>query len=67
MGADIFNLLSMMTKTKVVVPTMLDNIWRILEYTGVPMKMFLVNFGLENFNWMLAVEPAEEASEEGLR
>lgn len=48
----IFNHLMMMTRTKVVVPTKLNNIWKILEYTGVPMCMFSVNFKPENFNWM---------------
>lgn len=42
-----------MTHTKVVVLTMPDNIWRILEYIEVPMRSFTINHGPENYNWTL--------------
>lgn len=37
-----------MTKTKIIVPTMVDNIWRILETTGVNTRSFSLNIKLEN-------------------
>lgn len=46
----IYNHLIIMTRTKVVTPSMPDNIYRIMEYIGVPMRMFSVNFRLEQFN-----------------
>lgn len=46
----IFNHLCIMTRTKAVLPTILDNIWWILEYTGMPMRMFSINFQLEYYN-----------------
>lgn len=54
-----------MTWTKVVVPMMPDYIWCILEYTGVPMRSSLVNFGPKNYKWTLP-SVTEGASEEAL-
>lgn len=44
---------------QVVVLTMLDNIWRMVEYTGVPMQMFSINFSPEQLNWMFSTESTE--------
>lgn len=45
----IFNKLCTISRTKQVVPTMPDNIWRILERAGVPMDSYALNFGLEQY------------------
>lgn len=42
MGTNNFNHLTTMNWTKAVVPTMPDNIRRIVEYTGVLMRMFSI-------------------------
>lgn len=42
-----------MARTKQVVPVIPDNVWHILEMVGEPMKLFLSNFGLEQYVWML--------------
>lgn len=42
-----------MSRTKEVMPTMPDNIWRILEATEVPMKSFSLNHGPKQYNWIL--------------
>lgn len=49
----IYNHLVIMTRTKAVTPTMPNNIYYILEFAGVPIRMFLANFGPEHFNWTL--------------
>lgn len=40
-----------MMRTKLVIPIMPDNIWRILETTGANMGSFVLNFRLENYNY----------------
>lgn len=39
-----------MTRTKLVMLTMPDNIWGILEKTGANMGYFALNFGPKNYN-----------------
>lgn len=46
----IFNYLCPMSKTKQVVPTMPDNIWRILEAAKVLMKSFALNHSPKQYN-----------------
>lgn len=44
-----------------------DNIRRILKYTGVPMRIFSVNFGPQQFNWTLSAAFAEGLLEDELK
>lgn len=61
----IFNHLFTMTCTKQVVPTMLDNIWCNLDYTGVLTGSFALNQSPKNYNWMLP-NALQETSEDRL-
>lgn len=63
----IYSNLVTMTRTKAVTPSMPYNIYRILEYVGVPMRMFSVNFWPEQFNWTLPTPSTERRSEDELR
>lgn len=53
----------MMTRKKQMVPSMLDNIWRILEKPTVTMGSFALNHGPENYNWTLFDAPEEASAE----
>lgn len=56
-----------MNQTKAMVLTMPNNIWRILVYTGVPMRMFSLKFGPKQFNCTLSTKSVEGLPEEELR
>lgn len=62
-----YNHLVSMTRTKAVTLTIPDNIYHILEFTGVAVRMFLANFVLEQYNWRLSAPSVEGRSEEDLR
>lgn len=53
-------------RTKLIVLTMPDNIWRILETAGMDMSSFYLNFGQKNYNWPLSMV-GKKATEEDLR
>lgn len=46
----IYNHLETITRTKVVTPSMQDNIYKILGYIGIPVRMFSINFRSEQYN-----------------
>lgn len=63
----IYNHLVTMTRTKAMTHVIMDNIWRVLEFVGVPIRMFSVNFVLEQFNCTLSVASTEGLSKDKLR
>lgn len=44
-----------------------DNIWKILENAGVPMKSFILNTGPEQYSWTLPNLEEEVTTEEVAR
>lgn len=55
-----------MTRTKVVTSAMPNNIYRILKFVRVSVMMFLANFGLEQYEWLLRTPAGEGKFEEEL-
>lgn len=56
-----------MMRTKVASPSMSDNIYCILEFAGVPVRIFSVNFGQKQYNWALLAPSGEGRSKDELR
>lgn len=63
----IYNHLVIMTKSKVVTPAIPENIYRIMEFIEVPVRIFSANIEPEQFNWMIPTPSSVERTKVELK